>query len=89
MTPRTTVAVLSVVAIAIGVFLVFSGLMAQPGFVTPDGTACDPSADLKRYVLEDCLPAEPEGDPLGTPLAGLGLLGLIYARLLMPPTGPR
>ncbi|WP_020417876.1 hypothetical protein [Amycolatopsis sp. ATCC 39116] len=84
MTPRTTVAVLSVAAIAVGTFLVFSGLMAQPGFVTPGGSACDPSADLKRYVLEDCLPAEPEGDPLGAPLSGLGLLGLIYARLLMP-----
>ncbi|GAA3798501.1 MULTISPECIES: hypothetical protein [Amycolatopsis] len=84
MTPRTTVAVLSVAAIAVGTFLVFSGLMAQPGFVTPDGSACDPTADLQRYVLEDCLPAEPEGHPLGVPLAGLGLLGLIYARLLMP-----
>ncbi|MEU0465172.1 hypothetical protein ABZ215_14300 [Amycolatopsis sp. NPDC006131] len=55
MTPRTTVAVLSVVAIAAGVVLVFSGLI----------------------------------DPLGAPLSGLGLLGLIYARLLMPPRGQR
>ncbi|GHE82146.1 hypothetical protein GCM10017786_11100 [Amycolatopsis deserti] len=90
MTPRTTVAVISVVAMAVGAFVGFQSLMslmAEPAFVTATGAACDPSEQLRRYVLEDCFPAKLEAHPVGVALSGFGLLGLIYARLLMPHPG--
>lgn len=86
MAPRAIVAVISVATIMVGLFVLFRGLTAQPGFVTSTGAACDAGEQLQSYRLEDCGPAEPAGQTVGSVLAGLGLLGLIYARLLMSPT---
>lgn len=87
MAPRTVVAIISVAAIAIGAFVLFRSvaeLSAGPAFVTPAGTPCDPAELLGSSDHQDCAPVEPSGRPLGAALAEFGLLGLIYARLLMP-----
>ncbi|QRP48261.1 hypothetical protein [Amycolatopsis sp. FDAARGOS 1241] len=78
MSPRTTVAITSLVAIGLGVVLLVTSAQAELAFVTSNGAACDGLAQLG-----DCFPAEPRSPVLASLLTSTGLLGLIYARLLM------
>ncbi|MEV6904125.1 hypothetical protein [Amycolatopsis sp. NPDC051372] len=83
MSPRAIVAFVSVAAIVVGVFLAFRGLFGGPDFVTPSGAACDPAIAWQDDSLGDCFPVERQSPAFALLLAHVGLLGLIYARLLM------
>ncbi|WIX82744.1 hypothetical protein QRX50_19170 [Amycolatopsis carbonis] len=83
MPSRATVAIVSVAAIVIGVFLTFRGVIGGPDFVTPSGAACDPAIEWQDYTVGDCLPVERHSPTFALVLAHVGLLGLIHARLVM------
>ncbi|MEV0070781.1 MULTISPECIES: hypothetical protein [unclassified Amycolatopsis] len=83
MSPRAIVAFVSVAAIVIGVFLSLRGLIGGPDFVTPAGAACDPAFAWQDDSLGDCFAVERHSPAFALVLAHIGLLGLIYARLLM------
>ncbi|WP_432846405.1 hypothetical protein ACQPXB_37875 [Amycolatopsis sp. CA-161197] len=83
MSARAIVAITSVAALIVGVFLTFVGMTGGPDFVTPSGEACDPAVAWQDYTLDDCFPVERHSPVVALVLAHLGLLGLIHARLVM------